>query len=876
MKLSFIILFLLSSISLHASKVKCNSLYTFGKENLSNSPFIPLSVFIDSEKNKYAVRTWALKRNMKSIGPGIGIMYRTASLAAEKVLASLKISPKTMFTFDKPTGNFVEDFTKTVKVMRSRKYKYLKNAVILSPEGVYTILPLAVYDPVADTYVPVVIKGHQDLKKSDITAAALTAYAIGPYMSTTAETAKVSLRPMVPKRKSTNINEAEHKIFVENEKARIKEVYENFIKEFKDFSETLETKYVDYFAEFPEASQEQFVKDVIEPLLTPQKHEISQIPYSAKKSQREILKLNGIHDKHDLAQIDINSDRFINISLRTGISPYRLKYLIQRSRAFLKDEILIIESYQDPGKDLDYVVHFDIEGAFEPDIKSGSYYLGAEIQSQKTVGAPVKDYTPKGKNQDKFFFGGFREFTQENVDKAWVDFLMFLKTEKRLQNGNYRIAVYSSYEDVKINQLVDIRRDKPEKFTDAEKASVLEINGVEYPLYKEITVYSPKPGLLEKTPQYKTQGFLIRRTDFFQKHPEITPEDVFNYKEKLYDMLPFYRHQVAGPTKSNGLKSLLPYSQKELPKDVVRYEYGEGDNGLNCIAWYYHYLKTGDPQYLERIRVYLELDIDGNRMLWDFIRRHANEANDINNEWNETTKAALNELMPIFTKKKFHSNLLEKRKALHTVLGKRLIDLEDEELATLAEILDRSSYLGNRRNLLNNKRMSPARIKAILSHRKHGFETKRKKLLLEFIKVQNPEFDIDNMTADIQDALYYLTSLSSNMTSQHMVNRIIAYEQMLPQVKAFIAENAIASLGSHLDPAALKLALENPLWVEKIKSLKKVQYRLLKFNEIPNPVNNSSIVKDYGFGAEFIEYESLNMKKIWESIFIDYLLKDIK
>lgn len=873
--IKFLLTFLIT-FSAIASKNKCNYLYTFGQENLSNSPFIPLSTFLESEKNKYVVRSWALKRNAKSIGPGISVMYRTANDAAQKVLASLRLSHKNVYKAPKPSGNIIKDFAHTIEVMRTRKYKYIQNALVLLPsKGVYTILPLAQYDKVNDTYIPIVIKGHQDLKKSDIITAAITAYAVGPFMGGIPETAKVSLRPVVAKRRSTNINESEHKVFVKNEYVRIEEIYQNFIAEHKAFQERLVLESNKFFTENPLASDEEFVKKTLEPLLTPQKNELSQIPYGAKKHEAAALAKYGYTNKQQLSKLDINSNDFLELSMMTNISPSRLKHLHNKSLAFVKDEILITKPYKDPGSDLDYVVHFDIEANYDPDVRSGAYSFGVQIQSQKTIGEPVKDYVPGDKNPDQFFIHDFPNYGQESVDLIWSKLFKLFRTDKRLKNKRYLINEHSPFEDVKINQEFDIRRDLPENFSKADRESTILIKGVEYPLYFERNIEKVVIKDYIHLPETKVIGYHIRRTEFFEKFPGDTPYDVMNYKDKLYDTLDFFRHNTSVPTRTNGLKSLLHYVQKHLPPNVKRFEYANGDNGLNCIAWYNNAIKKQCWETFNRTLIYLGIDIDGARMLWNFVRSSAKKPILPEVQWTLATKEKLAGSSNILKRKKFLASTVTKATVLNEILGKPLSSLTDGELSTLAEILDRSSYLGNRKSLLNDKRMSKERIRAILNHKRHGFETKRKKLFIEFVSNINPEINTELMSDKTQDALYYLTTMSSNQTSQHIINRALAYDQIRLEVDQYIAENMVKTIGEEFDTNEVNLALQNPIFTEKLKNLRKKHYRLLKFNKVENP-DGSGMVKEYGFGPEFEKYEAINMKQIWEAVLIEYLLKDLK
>ncbi len=871
MNLKVLFLFILISLNAFASKVTCNSLFSNDKEDLSNSSFIPLSVFIASEKDVYAIRSWMLKRGVKSIGPGVGIMYQTANQAAEKVKKSLNLNEKKVYVFDKFSGSIIDDFAKVVDVMRTRKYEYIQNAMIISPEGVYTVLPLAKYDAKADTYVPIVIKGHQELEKKDILTAVLTSYAIAPYMSGPAKTAKVALRPIVPIRKQTNINESEHLIYVENSKVQIKKIYENFVEEYQKFSKELEENYSKFFTENPKASDEEFLSSVIEPLLKASEIDLTQMPYSPSTEQLAVLERMGYKTKEEIAAIDLNSNEFVKVSLAAQVAPYRLKYFILRSRATVENKIILTQEYEDPGLGIDYAVHFDIEAVYEPEIKSGAYYFGVEIQSQKKIGEPVKEYVVNDKNPSKFFIGGFQELTQENIDKAWVDFLMLLKTDKRLKNGNYLIPVYSAYEQVKMNQIVDIRKDKIENFTAEEKKSSIKIAGKEYSLYREFEVYEPYIGIEGQEPRYVKKGYLIRRLDLFEKHPEINPDDIFTYHSKLYDMLPFFRHKVANPTNSNGLKSLLTPIQDELPESVQKYYYGNGDNGLNCIAWYYQYIRTGDPEILERIRLYLELDIRANRIFWNFIRTHAGEKVELRNTFKPETLAILKEGADVFEGSTYISNLRAKEKAFRDMLNVDLNDLEDDDIINLAQILNRSSYLDERELVKGNKRMGAERIKAILMHSKNDFEMKRKNLLLEFIKSINPKINTEAMSKEAEEALAFILSLPSNQLSKQHLNRILVIEQLEAELRALIQELNIKPLdGQSLSLETILSELEPELLKRKF-DLK--AYRLIKYNEV-DVEKSKKKAKVFGFGDDFEKYLPVSFSKIWKGLFLEYLLSD--
>lgn len=865
------VLFFFFSIALFfpslGSKITCNSLYTLGKENLSNNPFIPLSVFVESEKNLYAVRAWAMKRAQKSVGPGIGIMYREAHNSALKVRNSLKIEPKDIFVFDKPSGNIIADFAQVVQTIKKKKYKYIQNALILLPDkGVYTILPLAEFDPINQTYAPIVIKGHQDLKKSDILTAAISAKALGKYMENTSETATVSLRPIVPKRRRSDITESKHLIKVQNYNTNIEEIYENFIAEYARFTNLYKKARLSFFQKYPEASREDFIEKAINPLLEPSSKSLKRMSYAPSKKQLQALKAKGIKSKEEMAQVDLNSLEFIKLAFDLNIAPYRLKHFILRSRATVANQIILASKIPDPGENLDYVIQLDIEGVLKEGIKSGAYYFGLIFEPVKKSFKLEKYEPKKPKNQqDKMFIGGFSELSQENVDSAWAELLTTLKTDPRTQSGKYKIAVYSPYEGVKLNQALDIRKESPQKFTQEEMNSVITIRGEKYPLYKEINTYSPKPGLLGSKAHYAPRGYLIRRVEFFEKYPHLTPEDIFNYQEKLFDMLPYYRHDIINPGKNNSIKTILPYAQMDLPEKIKRVKYAVGDNGLNCIAWYYHYLATGDKDYLERIRLYLELDIDANSVVWNLLRRLSKKEVLPENKWSEKTIAQLESALPFFIKKVQINNLLEKKNAIQQVLKKKLNELSDGEIQEFAEILDRSSYRQKRQVILRDKRYSALRKRALLAYEKHAFESQRKESLLNFFQKINPKANSDLMGSETQDALYALVNLPSSQLSPIHLNKILFMEQIKPELQSFIESEGISPMKEgDFDLAHAQEIMKSTSLKEKLKTLRKIHYRLLRYNELDD-------FREYGFTQEYEKYESLNMKALWEGFLIEYL-----
>jgi len=831
--LSFLILLLSAfAISVQASRPEyCRNALekSFGSNTIfDNSTFIPFSKILKYEKDPEQLYEWTYGKGVQYVESGIRHMYDSAYSAADIVKNDLKITDDQIFKPSQSRSIF-ESFENVIIAMRSKNPpKYIENAVILNEHGVYLIAPMLMRDDATGLYTSMVIKGHQDLKESDILAATMINHALAPYQDGIAETAYVHLRPRVKKRLQTPESDGVFEINVNTFRHRLNALTSKFYQDYLDGNISLVDKL-----------------------------DISKMPYAPSKPHRKRLAEVGINNLEDLAKININTVKFKKLCQQTGIPPYRFRYFVARAKATIDDRIYLLEEFEDPFKGSEYLVHVDFEDFHNKEMKSGVYLFGAEIQKADKIGRGVP------KKDKKFIFAD--NLDQPSVEKAWAEFLRYLKNEPRLQDDNYKITVYSKHELVKLAQELDIVKLRPDKYEHTDEFQRLADAG----FYKEITVYEPTPGILSEAPQMRTYGYLIRNTEFFDKYPDLKPEDAFKFLEKSVDLLAYYRHHFPSPGISNGLKSNLPYVQTRRKKQV--YKYAEGDNGLNSIGWIKRAFAEDNADLFERVRAYNEIDIDANRVMADYLRIVSKQKVPSFLRVRPELLEELKDLQKIVKAQNFSRNLARKASLVQEVFGTKLSNMSDEALSRLASILDRTKYLEKRAKVIDDKRLNVRKRDAILEEMQHDEKSKRISELSTFIKRKSRNSD-ESLKEDpdlIQKLDKMLSSSMSYLTPMH-INQILAWEQLLDNVsmKKFIKDY---SLSRRIDGDGFTLPDFGPGGINSAYISKKdgiypkSEMRTLRFVETDNG-------REYSVSTGELEEQerivTLNLSNIWRAYYL--------
>jgi hypothetical protein len=403
-----------------------------------------------------------------------------------------------------------------------------------------------------------------------------------------------------------------------------------------------------------------------------------------------------------------------------------MRVYMARSMAKKEKKVILLDAFENPfkikGKPV-MLFHNDFEDITEVGIRGGVFLVGMQIENgaRKVV---FKDHIFADKK------------LQYNFDEVIAELLRTIKNSKYLKR-EYYITVYSHHEATKIEQVFDIVKDKPEKFTPAERRSLY---------YSEIT-----------NAKGKIVGRLIRNKAFFKSFPDLDPDDVFSYLDHIVDLLPFYRKFIMTNQYTNSLKYLAPV----FSDDDLTLNYPKGHNGLEVQAWVNNFWTTNNPKGKSDAIFYVQEDVNGNRLLTRPIEDLADKAPDKRFQWSKKALGVLALVEQAVSKSRRIVDLKEKHEMLSKILGKDLLKISNEERAELKKLLDLSGYIAARKAVRDDKAFNEAEEKSILQQIKVEFEDSRAKGLIAFFEKINPKL-LDERANGAQSALAELLTLPLN------------------------------------------------------------------------------------------------------------------
>jgi len=577
---------------------------------------------------------------------------------------------------------------------------YIRDAVLVR-EGVVMVVPLlkrltAGKKPL---YMPIMAKGHQDLRDEDKLAAAFAAWALGDILGQIPSQAKIYLKPMIdprtPGKKNSRKNHhyEEFTINVEDHLPEVEGIHADYIHIMTnpEAMAALKARRTPQLMKNPYAA---YTKEQLHSI-----HDLSMMPYPPKRSQVVRLKVMGYESMEQLATVKINSPQFFEISIMTGIKPERLRKFVAHSLAKMNDSPVILSAYEDPFKGTPSIVHVDFEDLMSRDYRSGVYLFGARVED------------PKSRKKDKVVSELFRfaeKLDQSSMEDAWADFIRFFKKDPRLKKGDYLISVYSHHELTKFAQEFDILKQKIEEFSPAQKRS---------PYYRQV------PGT--------KFAWYIRNNAFFRKYPDLKPADIFAIMERVVDLYAYVLTQFAFPTYSNGLKHILDYVVRAQD---IKLDYPDGWNGLESIEWAVKAYQTGRQELFDQIERYNRIDVDGNLVVVRYIREQAGKVADRRFTWTQGSFELLKDTSRAATTREQVYSLKERHDLLTSILGKALSDLTEAQVNELEKVLDRADYLEERDKLLASEQITSEEKDTLLQRLTHKYKGERKAALLAVFK----------------------------------------------------------------------------------------------------------------------------------------------
>jgi predicted RecB family nuclease len=736
------------------------------KASLANNTFVPLSVLISSNKCKMVAKNWREgPYHSKTLPtPGLLEMFRTADEASADVILKLGLKGIESPVYDKRSP--LEGAAATLEMMeRVQAPQYIRNGVLFR-EGVFTVVPLLILLEAAskktngkNIYVPLVAKGHQDLSQNDIYTAVFTAWALEPWIGRTPDHAYIHLVPMAVKRKAKGQQQEPESTFAINPKQYfpiIREVYEDFMATVSDPKrlEGVEPRRCTECNRCPWAA---YCRNIMK-----QSHDLSMMPLPPTAAQVEVFANHGFGDMTKLARLDINSPAFIDLSLRSGLSSSRLRYMVAHAKSTVSGKPLVTRSFADPFKDKLVAAHIDFEDLMDPKIRSGVYLFGVETQNLKSeISEAIKK---------EFFFA--KELTQVGVDDAWASFLRFLKKDQDFSRDDWVVTMYSKHEVVKFEQQFDIVRAPASEFSAAERRSEF---------YSEFG--DPK----------KPIGRLIRRKEFFEQYPDLHPSDIFNVIDRSIDLLEYTRHALAFPTYSNSIKQILKYVRTE--REPI--EYPEGANGLESMAQAREGFTRQEEAFFEWARAYNEIDIDVNRLVADFVRANADLPMAKQLRWTSSMEELRKDLDKSVLKKNALVQLLKRKSLFEKATKRSLRTWKDSEFAELMEILDRSEYLASRTEISDLPKIDPRLKSAKLQKLRFEFTAGRQSKLYNFLLKANPKLGEELKNGDAHRAFVDLLQFPAHLLSPTHLKQMIVLTEMqrdYAKLKIAYAKNPIDRL----------------------------------------------------------------------------------
>lgn len=716
------------------------------KAALANNTFVPLSVLISSTKCQMVAKNWREgPYHSKSMPtPGLLEMYRTADEAAADVIKTLGLKGIVAPFYDKRSP--LEGAAATLEMMESASPPaYIRNGVLFR-EGVFTVVPLlALVQPASkktggkNIYAPLIAKGHQELTRDDIYTAAFTAWALEPWMGRTPDKAYIHLVPMAKQRKVRGVDVAEPTYSIDPKAyfPIIREVYEDFLSTVSSPSKLAEIQ-PRRCTECNRCPWASYCRSIMKDT-----KDLSMMPYPVSAAQVEVLKNHGLGDMQLLSRLDVNSPKFFEVALRTGITTARLKYAVSHAKAFVLDKPLKTRNYTDPFEGKRIALHIDFEDLMDSNIRSGVYLFGAETQD---LSAEVSAATQK-----RFIFA--KDLTQDAIDAAWAEFLNFVKKDLRLDRDDWSITMYSKHEIVKFEQQFNIVKGVPEDFSAAERRS---------PFYSE---YGPPE---------KPRARMIRERGFFEKYPEISPADIFNIMDRCIDLLDYTRHYWAFPTYSNGIKHILKYVR--TAREPISYP--EGQNGLESMSWARDGYARKEYAFFAKAQAYNEIDIDVDRLISDFYREALDLPVPKNLIWTAKSESLRDLFDDAVSKKNTVVQLLQRKSLLEKAVGSSILSWDDATVEELLAILDRSDYVAARAEISDLPKIDPRLKNARLQKLRFEFSAGRQHKLYEFLRRLNPDLDNKDAVSAPNRAFVDLLQYPAHLLGPNHLRWIIVLAQL--------------------------------------------------------------------------------------------------
>lgn len=763
----------LSERSIEACEALANAADQELLKQYSPSALAPLHVILGSTKCSKVAERWRRGDAFDRRFPSAGLLeiFRTADIAAENIIESLGIEDAVEPVYNKQ--NPFEGAAATRELLRSKKPpKYIRNAVLIH-DRVLTVVPLLERLRVKDAqtgmpvYAPIITKGHQELHDFDILSAAFAAWALEAPLGALPPKAFVYLRPM-EKRRSRHADKEGPELFElspDSYVAKLSLILERFKGIVRDETKmdkvAADARRCTHCARCPWASlcKKQF----------DQSDDFSMIPLPPTPQQAAKLKALGFKNLLDLASLDVNSARFIEVALLAGIKTERLNYFVGRALSRKLGVPFLYRPFEYPVSLGQKVLHTDFEDLMNGKLISGVYLFGMKFEQD-------------GKEESRKVFIWTKSLEQESVDEAWANFIREIKKEYALDGGDYSVAIFSKHEQSKFEQEFDILKMPINKFSAAERRS---------PYYFE-----------SESESGAKVGRLIRRREFFKKHPDIKPADIAGVMNRLLDLLPFFRRNISSPGYTNSIKALLPLVQGrvatfeeqnegesieaselgEAPQQEV-IGYLEGQNGLESRDWANRAFATGEQEIFDDIESYNNIDVEATSRVLPFLKAIGQTEPHPQTMPSDQSLARFEQVNAVIKYKAVIDELAALSEIFETALGKKLSSLSADSITQLALAVSRVEYLEKMKIIADTAIEERKDDRSEKQAMRFDHNQDRAIHIRDWLEMHNPDA-FENLFSPATEALVEILDIPTSRLTPGKLEMLVAYENLLPLFEA--------------------------------------------------------------------------------------------
>lgn len=765
--------------------------------DVANNKLIPIKRFVRSDKGAEAaaLETIIDQQHLSKLSQGMAVMLLAQRGALEKfLLRAKKQLPNANFLHydDLSQGVFL------TKEAMAQKAEHIFNAVLIK-DGILAFVPHMEWDSKADTYIPRLVKGHKSMKGSpinnDMLELSFIALMIDKTLRSIHKTPKKSY--LSPIGRILLMPVGDDKIEVEiAPKNYILEVQNLISKHIKNLENYRTGKNQSNTSEHRNSIVNMSKTRKLIMYNLRRQNDLSLVPLPPTPQQKAKLKELGYGSLHQLASLEIDSETFEEVSLASNIKPKKLLNYVLRARAwsmppfntmseaeldfFSRAEIrvynigdfarfnpsiivkepilskdlrfpeidgltkpprrLSIQQQQESKKELKNELIMAYAEEFQISKKEATKRINILLMKAKSSPSfvvskryklpnskhhwflDIEDFQEKtyligvSKSQEAKSFEYFVAHKDAELDKKpWGDFLRSFK--KAMRKGETPLVhIYSPHELTLFTKFLEAERElynsKNKMFFEAAKENR---NGFTY-----TDIIGRK------------YGVVVNNKEALAKHGLKTIKKLY---ESFHDLLPYFRNNLQAPSHSNSLKFIAPYLY-DLGIGKTNWTDREA-SGLNSIAWFRDYLKTGDKKILARIIRYNAVDVLVMPGLLKVLKQfETTEIDPAIEKWhpNVYDKELLNKIRSLEIRITKNKSMLSSLQLLHDLSN--LLKLEKMTLSNfidLINVFDRTELYDTKNSIKNDKRRNKKKRDLVIEKLEAEYLDKKRGLFLDML-----------------------------------------------------------------------------------------------------------------------------------------------